>query len=241
MLIGTSWKMHKTQAQARAWVDEVVAAQLPLTSEDHLFVIPSFTAIATVKEVAQDTLLVGAQNVHQEEAGAFTGEISAPMLAELGCELVEIGHSERREYFNETDEIVAQKAKIIEAHGMRPLICIGEDLATRQTGDPIKFVTAQATTVLAQVNNPANCLLAYEPIWSIGVDGIPATPEQIAPVHQSLRENHPQTPILYGGSVNLDNAAALSQVAGVAGLFIGRAALEASNFIAIVKACLKLP
>lgn len=241
MIVGTSWKMNKTRPEAQAWVAEVCAGLPPLGADDQVFVIPPFTAIAPAKEAAANTpLLVGAQNVHEADAGAFTGEISAAMLRELGCDIVELGHSERRTLFNESDLAIAAKVHQVLTAGMRPLICVGEDAPTREAGKATDYVLSQAHAVFAHVqpNELADCWLAYEPVWAIGSGSTPATPAQIAPVHAALRDNFPTIPLLYGGSVAIDNAAALVATPAVDGLFVGRAALAAQGFLTILNASL---
>ena len=162
------------------------------------------------------------------------------MLAELGCNLVEIGHSERRAMFNETDEDVAQKVKSILEHNMTPLICIGEDAQVRKNGNELDFAINQATIALSLIDasQHSQCWLAYEPVWAIGVGGTPATSDQIDYVHEALQDKFPNTPVLYGGSVNPDNASELVNTKAVAGLFIGRSALTADGFLAVLNAAL---
>ena len=239
--IGTSWKMHKTRPEAAAFVDGLLSAGLPEPPEAQLFVVPPFTAIETVKvNTAGLPLLVGAQNVHWAEAGPFTGEVSAAMLAELGCELVEIGHSERRRGFGETDEDVNGKALAVVENGMRPIICIGESEEERAMGAALPSTLRQGLMALAGLSpeQKRTCLLAYEPVWAIGESGQAASPEVVAEVHQVLRAAFPECTLLYGGSVSLENCAAYAALPEVDGLFIGRAAWQASGFLSIVERAL---
>ena len=236
--VGTSWKMNKTRAEASSYVETLSGRTLPEPPDIQLFLIPPFTAIETVRHAtATLQVLVGAQNVHQASAGAFTGEVSAPMLAELGCDLVEIGHSERRALFGETDIAVNEKAKAILGAGMRPLICIGETAEERARDAAVDTVVRQARIALSGIpaNERAQCLLAYEPVWAIGEGGTPATPEQAAAMHAELKKAFPDCPVLYGGSVNAENCSALASCRDIDGLFIGRAAWAPEGLLKIAE------
>jgi triosephosphate isomerase len=234
--VGTSWKMNKTLAEARDYAAALAAADLP--SGAQLFVCPPFTAISTVREaLAGKPVWLGAQDVMWEDAGAFTGEISPVMLNDVGCEIVEIGHSERRAMFGETDARVHLKARAIQRHGMRPLICIGETAAERSAGRAADTILRQARIALDGLE-ASGCFLAYEPVWAIGEHGTPASPEQAAEMHAALKSAFPDVPVLYGGSVNLDNAAALAARREIDGLFIGRAAWSAEGLLAIAMVAL---
>jgi L-erythrulose 1-phosphate isomerase len=177
-LIGTSFKMNKTRAEARAYAAHLYRASVPDQDGVQLFIIPPFTAIESFAEAAKDLpLWIGAQNCGPAASGAFTGEISAAMLAELGCRLVELGHSERRAMFGETDAMIAKKVRQVVNAKMRPLICLGETAQQREAGLARTTVLAQAKSALAEVtqDEQAMCLFAYEPVWAIGVHGTPAT------------------------------------------------------------------
>ena len=237
LLVGTSWKMHKTRPEAVAWVEEVAAGLQDLPRWLRVFVMPPFTALESVVRAAQGTpLLVGAQNVHEEEQGAFTGEVSAGMLSEVGCEMVELGHSERRALFNETDAAVGRKVRRVLEHRMTPLVCVGETAKQRADGSGVAAVVQQAQHALAGLrpSGQARCLLAYEPAWAIGEGATPARPDQIEPVHAALQAQFPATLALYGGSVSQENASQIVATAGVSGLFVGRAALTAQGFLAVL-------
>ena len=221
--------------------DTVPAPESPNLGELSLFVVPPFTAIEATLEAVRErgiAISVGAQNVHEAREGAFTGEVSAAMLAELGCRFVELGHSERRRTFAETDEAVAAKVRAVLDHGMTPLVCIGDTREERDAGASLDSVLRQARIALSRCTAPerACCRLAYEPVWAIGVGGEAAPPDDVAAVHAALRERCPSTPLLYGGSVDADNAALLARLDEVDGLFVGRAALDPDGFVAIARA-----
>jgi triosephosphate isomerase len=237
ILVGTSWKMNGTRAFARAYVERLAA--LPPVAAT-LFVCPPFTALDTVRDAIEATgmsLLLGAQNCHFEAAGAHTGEISAPMLADAGCRLVELGHSERRADHGETDARVALKVRAVLDAGMRPLVCIGESADDRAVGAAAEVVVAQAKHALSRASpdERGRTILAYEPVWAIGAKGRPARPEDVAGVCAGLRAAFPGTPVVYGGSVDAANARDFV-AAGLDGLFVGRAALTADGLHAIALA-----
>ena len=186
--VGTSWKMNKTLAEALAFA-ETLAAFAP----DHRiqpFVIPSFTAVREVRRaLAATRVKVGAQNMHWADAGAWTGEVSAPQLVDCGVDLVELGHSERREHFGETDETVGRKTEAAVRHGLVPLICVGETLAERDAGCADAVLAAQTEGALARLGpdqRAAPILFAYEPVWAIGESGVPASADY-ADARQSQR------------------------------------------------------
>lgn len=234
--VGTSWKMNKTLAEA-----QVFAQGLPRDGDPRIqrFVIPSFTAVREVKAMlAETSVKVGAQNMHWAEDGAWTGEISPLMLKDCGLDIVELGHSERREFFNETDETVGLKVEAAVRHGLIPLICIGETLAEREAGRATETLAAQVAGALGKLSESqksAEILLAYEPVWAIGANGIPATSdyadarqaEIIATAETILNR---RVPCLYGGSVNPGNAAELIACPHIDGLFIGRSAWDVAGY-----------
>ncbi|MGH8674136.1 MAG: triose-phosphate isomerase, partial [Burkholderiales bacterium] len=190
----------------------------------------------------------GAQNVSEHEQGAYTGEVSAAMLADLGCRYVIVGHCERRQLYGESDALVAAKFAAVQAAGMTPILCVGETLADRDAGKTQSVVARQLDAVLSAAGNrgPANAVLAYEPVWAIGT-GRNATPEQAREVHAFLRARLAQDDaavarelrILYGGSVKAANAAALFAMPDVDGGLIGGASLVAAEFLAIARAAHK--
>jgi triosephosphate isomerase len=206
------------------------------------FVIPPFTAVREVKAMLAGTRVkVGAQNMHWADDGAWTGEISPLMLKDCGLDLVELGHSERREHFGETDETVGLKVAAAVRHGLIPLICIGETLEERQAGRAAEVLARQVRAALAGAG-AAPVLLAYEPVWAIGANGIPATAdyadarqaEIIAVAGDVLGR---RVPCLYGGSVNPGNCAELIACPHVDGLFIGRSAWAVSGYLDILARC----
>ncbi len=243
--IGTSWKMNKTLAQAQAFAQGLVAAHATRDPRIQRFVIPPFTAVREVKAMLADTsVLVGAQNMHWDDDGAWTGEVSAPMLRDCGLDLVELGHSERREYFGETDETVGLKVAAALRHGLTPLICIGETLAERQAGRAAQVLEAQVRGALAKIasSTDATILLAYEPVWAIGANGIPATSDyadarqaEVIAVAQDVLGR--KIPCLYGGSVNPANCAELVRCPHIDGLFIGRSAWDVAGYLDILTRC----
>jgi triosephosphate isomerase len=209
-----------------------------------VFLLPPFVAIDAVREeLAGSAILYGAQNVHHDDVGAYTGEISAPMLAELGCRIVEVGHSERRRDECETDALIARKVQAIQRHDMWPLVCVGESGPERDAGRAEEVVLGQLTTIFGDLAPAelANVLVAYEPWWAIGVGSVAAPLEHVARLHELIQEwlagrgsEGAGVPVLYGGSVDLGNAAALLGTSGVDGLFVGRAALDPDVFARIV-------
>jgi triosephosphate isomerase len=241
--IGTSWKMNKSLAEARSFADGLIGADIVSDPRLQCFVIPPFTAIREVKAMLVGTAVkVGAQNMHWAESGPWTGEISPSMLVDCGMDVVELGHSERREFFGETDKTVGLKVEATVRHGMIPLICIGETLADRESGRADEVLAAEvrgALSVLSPEQRAAPILLAYEPVWAIGENGIPATADyadarqaEIIKVAEEILGR--RVPCLYGGSVNPGNCAELAACAHIDGLFIGRSAWNVSGYLDIL-------
>jgi triosephosphate isomerase len=239
-----NWKMFKTQAEARAFF----AAFVPLASGARhcdIVIAPPFTAISSAVECARGADIgIGAQNVFWEKEGAFTGEISAPMLVEAGCRYVIIGHSERRQFFGDTEETVAKKTKAALAAGLIPIVCVGETLAQREAGHTEKVCHAQFTGGPGALTPEefSRILIAYEPVWAIGT-GKTATPEIAAAAHRFLRqcaaekfsaERAAALRILYGGSVKPDNIQGLMAQEELDGALVGGASLDAKSFASIV-------
>jgi triosephosphate isomerase len=244
--IGTSWKMNKTLPEALAFAEALVAAEATRDPRIQRFVIPPFTSIREVKGVLCATSVkVGAQNMHWADRGAWTGEISAPMLVDCGMDMVELGHSERREHFGETDETVGLKVEAAVRRGLIPLICIGETLADRESGKADEVLAREVLGALGKLTpdrKSAPILLAYEPVWAIGEKGVPASPEyadarqaRILDVAASTLGRRP--PCLYGGSVSPNNCAELIAYPHIDGLFIGRAAWDAAGYLDILARC----
>jgi triosephosphate isomerase len=244
--IGTSWKMNKTLAEAHAFAEGLKSADAARDTRIQRFVIPPFTAVREVKAMLQDTSVkVGAQNMHWADEGAWTGEISPVMLKDCNVDIVELGHSERREHFGETDETVGLKTEAAVRHGLIPLICIGETLAEREAGRAQEVLERQVRGALGRLSGAqkdATILLAYEPVWAIGVNGIPATSDyadarqaEIVEVAQDVLGR--RIPCLYGGSVNPDNCEELINCPHVDGLFIGRSAWNVEGYLDILAKC----
>ncbi len=243
--IGTGWKMNKTRAEAQAYITQLQALLPPARADVSVFIVPPFTALATARAALDapgaPSVLLGAQNMHWAEDGAYTGEISAAMLKDVGVDLVELGHSERRAAFGETDETVNAKVKAVLRHGMRPLVCVGDTAAEHQAGASIETIVRQVKMAFAAISADAlaRCLVAYEPVWAIGDQGKPANPAFVIAAHRVIRaalaeRTAAPVPILYGGSVNPINALEFARAPEVDGLFIGRSAWQADGLAKIV-------
>jgi triosephosphate isomerase (TIM) len=249
-MVAGNWKMYKTVAEARHLVSEMVPGLQAVGNVDNVL-CPPYTALMAVKALLEGTDIgLGAQNMHWETAGAYTGEISAPMVAEL-CDYVIIGHSERRQYFGETDENVNRRVKSALAHGLIPIVCVGETLEEREAGRTEEVVSRQMRDglkgiELAEGSTAGNSLIiAYEPVWTIGT-GRAATPQDangvIAEVIRSgLVESFgeaagEETRVLYGGSVKANNAADFFSQADIDGALVGGASLKMEEFVRITQA-----
>lgn len=244
--IGTSWKMNKVLAEARDFANALRDSDEVRDPRFQRFVIPSFT---NVREVAQildgSSVRVGVQNMHWADDGAWTGEVSPVMVKDCNADIVELGHSERRANFGETDETVGLKTEAAVRHGLVPLICIGETLQERESGRAAQVLETQvrgALGKLSQAQKNAKILLAYEPVWAIGENGIPATSEyadarqaEIIAVAKDVLGRDVQC--LYGGSVNPDNCEELIQCPSIDGLFIGRSAWNVAGYLDILAKC----
>jgi len=247
--IAGNWKMHKTIPEAVEMVKALKEASPQLTDAE-LVVIPPYTILSEVKKVIEgSTVQLGAQNLFWEEKGAFTGEISPPMLKDAGCQYATIGHSERRQYFGETNETVNKKVKAALAHELTPIMCIGESLEEREKGKTMEKVETQINSGLDGLGKEEMRLIviAYEPIWAIGT-GVTATPSQAEEVHSFIREKLAEkygneiasyAIILYGGSVKPDNTYSLLKKNNINGALVGGASLEADSFIQITKEAIK--
>jgi len=244
-----NWKMHKTQAEARALVHALAPLVADLAGKVQVAVAPSFTSLAAAAEALKGTgLELAAQDVHWEAQGAFTGEISAAMLADSGCRHGIVGHSERRQLFGETDETVRKKVGALLAAGVRPIVCVGELLAEREAGRTLEVVGRQVRGALAGLppGAVASLTVAYEPVWAIGT-GKTATTAQAQEVHAAIRAllrelagaAADQVRIQYGGSVKADNAAELMSQPDVDGALVGGASLKADDFAKIVRGALR--
>jgi triosephosphate isomerase len=243
-LIAANWKMYKTVEQAR----EFVSAFLPEAQHhyrDEIVLCPPYVAIpAVVEAVRGSNVGVGGQDMFWEQEGAYTGAISARMLLAAGCTHVIIGHSERRQYFGETDDTVNRKLKAALAAGLKPIVCVGEVIQEREAGLTDEVLRRQCGIALREItgDQAARLVMAYEPVWAIGT-GKTATPDLAAQAHQVIREeaaealgnhaaNHMR--ILYGGSVKPENAAALMSQPEIDGALVGGASLDPKSFLAII-------
>ncbi len=247
--IAGNWKMNYGVNAGIELVRELKSS-LSEYKDLEIVIIPPFTHLYPMKkEINGTNIKLGAQNMHWEEKGAFTGEISPLMLKEIGCSYVIIGHSERRKYFGETDEIVNLKAKSALTHGLYPIICIGETLEERERGLTFKVVEKQLRVSIDGfgAEDLIKTVIAYEPVWAIGT-GKNATPEQAEEVHSFIRniinekygiENSNYAIIIYGGSVTMENAYSLLKMDNVDGFLVGGASLKAESFAGIVRNGLK--
>jgi triosephosphate isomerase len=243
-MIAGNWKMNNTAAQALALITDLKATDTDMSQVD-VVVCPTFTSLSTVAQATAGTdIKVGAQNVHWAASGAFTAEISADMLKEVPVEYVIIGHSERRQYFGETDETVNQRTKAALAAGLKPIVCVGELLEERESDQTKAVVKKQIEEGLAGLSaaDMASVVVAYEPVWAIGT-GLTASPEQAQEVHAFIRDLLKSlfgdvadgVRILYGGSMKPSNAAELLLQADIDGGLIGGAALKAADFAALIE------
>jgi triosephosphate isomerase len=228
-LVAGNWKMHGSLSANRALMDALRAG---VQGVECVVCVP-FPYLAQAAERLQGTAIAwGAQNLSEHAQGAYTGEVSAPMLADLGCRYVLVGHSERRQIYGETDAVAAAKFAAARGAGLRPIFCIGETLAERDAGRTEEVVARQLDAVLGR-SKFGDAVLAYEPVWAIGT-GRTATPEQAQEVHGFLRKRvGGAARILYGGSVKAQNAAAIFSMPDVDGGLIGGASLVAADFLAI--------
>ncbi|NDK31640.1 triose-phosphate isomerase [Nesterenkonia haasae] len=246
--IGTSWKMNLTLAEAEAYaqvLQRVLRSRPELTAGIQPFIIPPATALAAVHRVFGDRsqrpggLKLGVQNAHWEDSGAWTGEISVPQALDAGADIVEIGHSERREFFNETIRTTRLKVLAALRHGAYPLLCVGEPQEVRERGQAAPYILGQANGALEGLSPEelSTVLIAYEPIWAIGASGRPATAAELSEPFEALRERFGRHvgALLYGGSVNPQNAAELLGMENVDGLFIGRSAWTAEGFTELLE------
>jgi len=243
-VIAGNWKMYKTQAQTRAFF-QAFKPLVAATTHCDIVIAPPFTDLTAASEAARNTnIAISAQDVFWEKEGAFTGEISAPMLVEAGCRYVIVGHSERRQFFGDTDETVAKKAKAALTSGITPIICVGEMLAHREAGETEKVCKTQFTYGPGELTPGefSRILIAYEPVWAIGT-GRTATPEIAADAHRFLRqcaekrfstELAAALRILYGGSVKPDNIKGLMAQEEIDGALVGGASLDPASFASIV-------
>jgi len=248
-IVAANWKMNMTQAESARFIESLLLELGDITDVE-VVIVPPFTALAKVMEAlgASQSIKVGAQNMHWEPNGPFTGEISAALLRDLLVRYVVLGHSERRTLFSETDEIVNRKVRAAHEATLRPIVCVGETLEQRDKGNVEKILSIQLRGSLKDLNEKElhETVIAYEPVWAIGT-GRNATPEQARDVHAFLRSRVAaqdagaarELRILYGGSVKAANAAALFAMPELDGGLIGGASLVAQDFLAIGRAARK--
>lgn len=247
--IAGNWKMFKTVEEAVQLVQGLKAALYKVDDAD-VVICPPFTALATISKLLGDSVIsMGAQNLYPETEGAFTGEVSPAMLKEVGCRYVIIGHSERRQYFKESNEFINQKVKIALKYSLVPILCIGETLNEREAKRYFEVVKEQFDHSLAELSKEdiLKTIIAYEPVWAIGT-GKTATPEQAEQMHSYIRrlliekygdEAASKVLILYGGSVKADNIGVLIQKPNVDGALVGGASLKSESFSQIVLGALE--
>ncbi len=248
-LMAGNWKMNNTIPEAVVLTQQLCNQYNRKWDDVDVVICPpsiDLKSAYTVLDFDKTKISLGAQNVHWEESGAFTGEVSIPMIKDAGCEYCIVGHSERREMFNETDTSVNRKVKALVAAGIAPIMCVGESLALRDSGEYLEFITAQVRAGLAGLDelDMKQVVVAYEPIWAIGT-GRTATPEQAQELCAAIRavlvemfgvETADATRVLYGGSMNVGNVESLLAQADIDGGLIGGASLKADSFRQLVEA-----
>lgn len=246
---GTNLKMHQTPAETVAFLDDLLSEVGEVARAQRIFVIPPFTSLpAAAEHPAHKRIWIGAQNMHWADDGAFTGEIAPGMLAALGLDLVLLGHAERRVQAGETNEVINRKVHAALRHGLRVLLCVGETAAERSFGVGEETVVHQLKIALHGVpaEKAERVMIAYEPVWSIGEGSAPATPNEVRLVTRLLRrrlrlifQRDVAAPVLYGGSVNVQNAASFAALPDLDGLFVGRSAWSPAGFAMVLKEAIR--
>ena len=245
IFIAGNWKMNKTAAETAELASALKASLAPFAGKCEIAVCPTFTSLATAVEILKGSnVKVGAQNIHWADNGAYTGEISGAMLKEIGVEYVIIGHSERRQYFGETDETVNQRIKAALKYGLKPIVCIGETLAEREGGVTNTVLEKQIRGAFADITaaDMDAITIAYEPVWAIGT-GKTATPDVAQETHAFIRsvltalfgDKAQDIVVQYGGSMKAENSGALVSKQDIDGGLIGGAALKADSFTALIQ------
>jgi triosephosphate isomerase (TIM) len=241
-IVAGNWKMHKTAAQARAFFATFLPLAAKIPDRIEIVIAPPFTAIPCTHELLRDhpRVLLGAQNVHWELHGPFTGEVAAPMLREFDVRYAIVGHSERRMYFNETDRTVNLKVKTLLKHGITPIVAVGETSEERKSGETDRRVVSQTVAALdgLDATEVARVVLAYEPIWAIGTGANCEPPEadRVMGVIRNCVRGLEGVPILYGGSVKPENAASYATQPNINGGLVGGASLDPEGFAALIEA-----
>jgi len=244
-IVAGNWKMNVSRIEAQVLLQAIKEGVLAYPDVS-VAIFPSYVHLQLAESLLVDSLIEwGGQNLYIGESGAFTGEVSANMLVDYGCRYVLVGHSERRIIFCEDSALVAEKFKTALLFGLQPMLCVGETLQERERGDTEAVIAEQLSAVvrLVGIDMLKQSVLAYEPVWAIGT-GLTATPEQVQAVHQFIRsllseysiDVGPTVRILYGGSVNADNAAELLAIPEIEGVLVGGASLNAKRFLAICEA-----
>jgi len=247
VIVQSNWKMHKTHAEGIDWIESLKKIEPEVSPEIEMIPCVPLTLLRSISQAAQSSsqIFIGAQNVNWETWGAYTGEISASMIADAGASYCVVGHSERRTYFHETDESVNKKIRALLEAGIRPIACIGESLGERERGLTLNKLERQVITCFAGLSEARmqDTIILYEPIWSIGT-GHTATPQQAQEAHAYIRlmlervfckETAEATRIVYGGSVKTHNAAELIAEKDIDGVGVGSGSLEISEFITIAR------
>jgi triosephosphate isomerase len=249
-IIAGNWKLNHTTKQAIELVT-LLQRELVDVEEVEVVVCPVFTALSDVSDLlTESNIRLGAQNLYWEDSGAYTGEVSAPLLKEIGVQYVIIGHSERRQYFGETNQTVNKKIKAALKHGLTPIVCVGEVLEEREQNKTFQVIQKQCDESLANLTDEEiqKIVIAYEPVWAIGT-GKTATPAQAQEVHKFIRtwltkkyneDVASEITIQYGGSVKAENTAELIAQEDIDGALVGGASLKSDSFAQIVKNCCKL-
>ncbi|MBU9711966.1 triose-phosphate isomerase [Evansella tamaricis] len=239
-LIVANWKMNMSLQTITSFVEKLTLAHV----RSDVVICPSFPYLFPLSELIQKfncDVELGAQDLHWNESGAYTGEVSAKMLLEADCHYVLIGHSERRDS-GETDEMISKKVKQAISSGLKPILCVGESQGQRQIGKTAEVIRKQVLLALEGIEDISSLVIAYEPVWAIGT-GLSATPEQAQSVHQLIRKTidvqygsiSESIPLLYGGSVKPENASGLSAMTDIDGALVGGASLDAESFAAIIR------
>lgn len=243
--IAGNWKMNQTITETVEFCRQLRVKGLKNTESDIVLFPPAISISSMVETLKETPVKIGGQNIHQESNGAFTGETSVDMLVDAGCDFALIGHSERRQFFGETNELVNQKLKKVLETNLKPVVCIGETLDERESGNTEKIILKQLKEGLNNISEEemGKIVIAYEPIWAIGT-GLTATPEQAEEIHRLIRDTIKQKfsehvsnncRILYGGSAKVKNAESLLSEKDIDGLLIGGASLKVSDFYEIIR------
>ncbi|MDZ7697774.1 MAG: triose-phosphate isomerase [Deltaproteobacteria bacterium] len=248
-IVQSNWKMYKNHQEALGWVRKLGSGSSSLSDAIELIVCVPFIHLRAVAEAAREypAISVGAQNVHEEEMGAYTGEISAPMITDAGGQYCVVGHSERRTTFNEDDSLVSRKTQVLLKHGIHPIVCIGESIDQRNRGLTFNQIERQVITCFAGLSHTEmqNTVVLYEPIWSIGT-GNNATPDQVQEAHRYVRkmlsrvfspDTANATRIMYGGSVKVGNVKEMVECQDVDGVGVGSGSLNVQDFLEIARIC----